>query len=163
FVWESAGQDESGFGIYARRFSGPQAAELTIVAGADQAAAVNEPFAQPLVVEVRDQWGQLSVDEPIHVSSPDDSAGVVFANGLSEIEIPTDAQGRVSIPLRANARPGAFELLVESSLSGVQQRVTLENLVVSGASSPIPVPALAPWALALLMVLVMVLGRSRLC
>lgn len=163
FVWESAGQDESGFGIYARRFAGPLAAELRIIAGADQVSPVNEPYGQALIVEVRDQWGQLRLNEPVRASSPSDSAGVVFANGQDQIEITTDVQGRALFQMTANAASGRFELLLEAPQSGEQQRVALENLRLQGDVMAIPVPGLAPWAFLILIVLMIALGRSRLC
>ncbi len=163
FVWESAGQDESGFGIYARRYAGPLAAELRIVAGADQESPVNEPYEQVLIIEVRDQWGQPRIDEPVRASSPGDSAGVVFVNGQGQIEVTTDDQGRALFQMTANTVAGRFELLVEAPQSGEQLQVSLENLRPAGAVETIPVPILSPWALLVLIMTMIALGRIRLC
>jgi hypothetical protein len=162
FVWESAGQDASGYGIYARQFAGPEAAELRVVAGAEQAAVVGEVFEQALVIEVRDQWGQLRVDEPIRASSPSDAAGLLFANGLSEFEGQTDASGRVSFALRANSIPGAHQLQVEAAASGAVLSVGFVNLGPVFEPSAIPVPVIDRWALVLLAGLILVLVRIRL-
>ena len=45
-TWESAGQDESGFGIYARRFLGPAPARLELLGGDNQQTEVGQPFAR---------------------------------------------------------------------------------------------------------------------
>jgi len=162
FVWESAGQDASGYGIYARQFAGPEAAELRVVAGAEQAAVVDEAFELALVIEVRDQWGQLRIDEPIRASSPTDTAGLLFANGQAEIEVRTDAAGRVSLALQANSIPGAHELRVEAPASGERLTVGFVNLGPVFEPATIPVPVIDRWALVLLAGLILVLVRARL-
>jgi hypothetical protein len=162
FVWESAGQDASGFGIFARRFAGPLAAELRVVAGADQAADIGQAYAQALIIDVVDQWGQPRIGEPVRVRAPAASAGVVFANGLNEFTAETDAQGRVEFSLTANGRPGRFEVLIDAPDSGQEVSIELENLAIPGAAL-IPVPATSPAFLLALVLIIAVLARGRLC
>ncbi|MEN1726945.1 MAG: hypothetical protein AAGJ52_00770 [Pseudomonadota bacterium] len=162
FVWESAGQDESGFGVYARRFLGPRASEIDILAGAGQTTESNQPFAEDLVVEVRDEWGDPRVGELLRLSSSSTSAGVLFPNGQSTIEQATDAAGRLQIALRANAFGGDHDVLIEASSSGLRQRVALTNLGPAGLPQTLPVPGLGPWALLIFAMLVLVMVRPRL-
>lgn len=163
FAWESAGQDESGFGIFARRFAGPLGADLRVLSGAGQVAPINEPFEQALRIEVLDQWGQVRINEPVRISSFGDSAGVLFANGQPVIEAQTNELGQVAFEMTANSVPGEFVLRVETPRSGEQQEVALENLLSSGRSAPIPVPTLGPLVLLILILLTLLLGRTRLC
>lgn len=160
FVWESAGQDESGFGIFARRFAGPLAAELRVVAGAGQSAQVGEVFAQNLIVEVIDQWGQPRAGEPVRLRAPAAGASAVFSNGLNEITAASDAQGRVEFEMQANDRAGRFQLTIETVQGDEQSSVELENIGLPSAA-PIPVPATSPWSVFALMLLISVLVRSR--
>jgi len=162
FVWESAGQDESGFGIYARRFDGPTASTLDIISGVDQAAETNTLFANELVIEIRDQWGQPRSGELVRVSSPDGRAGLVFSNGQSSIDLATNASGRLQIELRANGVAGRYQVRVEVLDNGIEESFGLENIAGADAFQTIPVPLLHPSALLLLCFLIVILVRGRL-
>ncbi|AKS43369.1 hypothetical protein [Wenzhouxiangella marina] len=147
-VWESAGQDESGFGIYARRFLGPAPAELIILEGADQTAPIGEAFALPLRIEVRDQWGQPLPGSLLRLTAPGAGASVLFSNGLSSIEGVTDGAGQLSLSLQANGLPGSYAVSIEAPATGRVLSVALSNLGPAGAA--FPVPALGPAGLVLL-------------
>jgi len=153
-TWESAGQDESGFGIYARRFLGPAPARLELLGGGNQQTEVGQTFAEPIVLELADQWGSVLVGETLLLATPDNDAGVLFSNGSNQIELQTDSSGQVSVPISANALAGEYMLTVTALATGLVRLVPLENLSGSGASEPIPVPAGSAWAWFMLMGLV---------
>lgn len=153
-TWESAGQDESGFGIYARRFLGPAPARLELLGGDNQQTDIGQPFAEPIVLELADQWGSVLAGETLLLATPDNQAGVLFSNDSNQIELQTDSSGQVSVPIRANALAGEYLLTVTALATGLVRMVPLENLSVSGASEPVPVPAGSVWAWFMLMGLV---------
>ena len=167
-TWESAGQDESGFGIYARQFRGPGPDLISVLQGDNQEAVVGEPFALPLVVEVRDQWQQPLADALLRLDASASQAAPIFANGLSEIEGRTDSEGRIEFALSANSVSGAYALAITAPATGRLRTVSLRNLPAAGPPSPDPSTALRPvpvdrvWALIVLFALLVVLARRAL-
>jgi hypothetical protein len=86
-------------------------ATLTVTAGDGQSAAVGTAFASPLVVTVRDQFGQ-----------PMDSVSVTFAGSggsadatLSQGMVVTDHNGRAQVTATANHNPGSYTVTARFS------------------------------------------------
>ncbi|QKK01470.1 MAG: hypothetical protein HND55_01680 [Pseudomonadota bacterium] len=139
-VWESIGQDESGFGIYGRRFDGPTAAILTAVSGGNQVTEVGRAFPEPLVVRVSDQWGQPLGGQWVQFVSQEAGAGGLFANGQPAESATTDADGLAVVEVQANDVAGQHEVLARTGEGGIEVRFQLENRGIP-ALAPIAVPA----------------------
>ncbi len=152
-TWESAGQDESGFGIFARRFLGPAPARLELLDGGGQQANAGQPFAVPLRLELADQWGSVLAGETLLLQAPASQASALFANGSNQIELQTDSNGQISAPVQANQLAGEYVVSVTAVATGLVRLVALENLSVAGNIAPIPVPAGSNWSRALLVLL----------
>jgi len=150
-AWESAGQDQSGFGIVVRRFFAPQAAELILLGGEDQEAWVGQAFSEPIEVALLDQWDQPQTGQVIRFETAHEQAGVRFANGLPSIEVASDGLGRASVEMTANETAGSFAVEISVPGTGLRRFVTLSN---RAAPVPLAVPALTGWGLAALLLLV---------
>ncbi len=91
-------------------------AAVALVSGADQSTLATTPFPNPLTVEVKDGQGNLVPQAVVTVTLPT-SGPSATAQATS---LTTDAQGRASTTLTANAVPGAFDA----------------QLAVAGAATP---------------------------
>ncbi len=140
-TWETAGQDGSGFGIFARRFFGPATAALELIAGDGQTARVGEVFDLPVQVRVTDQWGVPKSGQRVVFSAALEGASAEFENGAAQFEAITDDHGRAQAIVIAGEIAGPHDLLVEvAGLENLALLVRLINLAVD--SEPIAVPGL---------------------
>ncbi|TVQ29726.1 MAG: hypothetical protein EA370_14625 [Wenzhouxiangella sp.] len=159
-TWETIGQDGSGFGIYARRFFGPDAARLELESGGGQVADPGQAFAKPLVVRVVDQWGQPRAGERLRFSAPDTGPGARFDNGLTEIEVDSDGDGRVAVPAAAGPVPGPHAVTVTLPDRGLVIDI---DLVTRSDAIAVPLGSAWTWLLLVLGMLVLAPIRPRLC
>ena len=147
-VWESIGQDESGFGIFGRRFAGPTAATLEPDSGDRQSTPVQTAFTEPLAVRVRDQWGVGMPGQRVRFASLGTGPGAVFGNGETAQTVTTDADGLAVVTARANSAAGSHLVDVRLVDGGVKTSFKLENL--GGplpAAQAIPVGGWPGWLL----------------
>ena len=92
----------------------PEAASVTVVAGANQTATVLGAFAAPLQVRVDDAQGQPLAGVTVTFSAPAVGASAVFEGGRQAAHAVTDEQGiATSPPLQANATVGNYEVLAQ--------------------------------------------------
>ncbi len=159
-TWETLGQDGSGFGIYARRFFGPEAARLEVLSGGDQVVDPDQVYPLALVVRVVDQWGQPRSGEQVRFSAPESGPGARFDNGLRVIERATDADGRVTVVATAGPVAGAHTVLVELPGRGLSTGI---DLLTRGAAHAVPLGSWWAWVLLALAMLLTVPARRRLC
>ncbi|GAB4125476.1 MAG: hypothetical protein Fur005_45920 [Roseiflexaceae bacterium] len=103
--------------IEARVDTGPQALNLTIVAGNNQSTLRGSTFPQQLTIEVHDASNQPQAGVPVVFASLGTGADALFAAGDTQITIITDSQGRASVPATASAIAGSYT--VEASTAGV--------------------------------------------
>ena len=99
---------------------------LGFVGGDNQMAVVNTGFTNPLVVIVKDQYGNLEdVGVAVSFGGPTTGAGAIFSNGGM---VTTDANGLASTTVRANTTAGG-PYNVTASVSGVSgpQNFKLSN------------------------------------
>jgi len=163
-TWESAGQDESGFGIFARRFLGPAPARLDLLGGDGQQTEVNQPFDEPISLVVRDQWGSVLDGEVLLLEAPDAQAGALFVNGSNQIQLRTDPNGQATIQTQANGVPGEYVVTITAPATGLVRTVALENLPDSRIGAPHPVPSGSAWTdLFLIGLLIFFARASRRC
>lgn len=155
-TWESAGQDESGYGIFARRFFGPAPAAIEVLSGDNQTARVNTAFAEPIRLGVIDQWGEPRIGQPVRLKVPASGPSARFENGASVIELLTDDVGEIEARLTAGAQPGGFSISANVIETGVSVRFGLIN-----EAAPRPVPALGGLG-ALMLLFAVALIASRL-
>jgi len=154
-TWESAGQDESGYGIFARRFFGPAPAMIEVQSGDNQTARVNTAFAEPIRLRVIDQWGEPRIGQPVRLKVPSTGPSARFENGATVIELLTDDVGQIEASLTAGALPGAFSISANVIETGISVRFGLTN-----EAPPRPVPALGRLgALILLFAVVLIATR----
>ncbi len=146
-AWETAGQDGSGFGIFARRFFGPGPAALNVFSGAAQQTPVDQDFPEPLRIRLQDQWGQPIAGRVVRLETSEFGPGVVFEGGQTVIERVTDDAGEIQVMISANGRPGAHELTVRLVDGEIEQTVNLVNLGIH--DPPLPVPLGGYWWLLL--------------
>jgi len=139
-VWESIGQDLSGFGIFARRIHPPRAATLEIVSGNGQSTGVGQAFDRPLVVQVSDQWGVSLPGQTVRFIGSEVGAGALFANGGSEQTRLTDGRGLASVEVLANGNSGVHEVHAHLDGAGLAAGFRLENRG-SLLPEPHPVPS----------------------
>lgn len=153
-IWETLGQDGSGFGIYARLFHGPRPASIERTGGGGQSAMPGDAFDEPLTVRVTDQWGQPMTGAELRFSVPWNGPTVFFPNGLSEYVVTTDDEGFAGTPLVAGTEPGNLEILVRADENGAS---AVFSLTIQGTalSPPIPVPLFGPAGPWLLVVLIL--------
>jgi filamentous hemagglutinin family protein len=83
------------------------AANLTIVAGNDQATTAGSTFANPLTIAVTDQFGNPVPNAVIDFTTPDAGASVL----LTTDPVITDASGMVTLNIMANDQAGSFILM----------------------------------------------------
>ena len=82
----------------------PRSWELEIVSGDGQQGVPGEALAQPLVVEVRDQYGDLLPDAAVTFTV---TAGQGQLSGRFSVKhVTTDADGRAELPLTLGLHPG---------------------------------------------------------
>ena len=86
---------------------------LTYVSGSMQATPVGNPFAAPLVVEVKDLYGNLATGVWVTFISPLNGPGCVLGSGGQAL---TGADGRASLPVTANMNVGSYS--IEARLDG---------------------------------------------
>jgi hypothetical protein len=146
-AWETAGQDGSGFGIYARRFFGSGPAALVVLEGANQQALIGQPFSQPLRIRLQDQWGQPIAGRILRLLSSEFGPAVRFEGGQAVIEQVTDNNGEISVMISANELAGAHHLNV--SLVGEELELDIDLVNVAALDPPLPVPLGGLWWLAL--------------
>lgn len=127
-VWESVGQDESGFGIFGRRFAGPTATTLQTDSGDRQTTPVESAFAAPLAVRVRDQWGVGMPGRTVRFTSTQTGPGAVFGNGETTQTVTTGPGGLAVVTARANSAAGSHGVGVRLVDGGVTTSFKLENL-----------------------------------
>jgi hypothetical protein len=144
-VWETIGQDGSGFGIFARRFFGPGPARLELTGGGQQAARTGTAFAEPLQVQLLDQWGLPQAGRVLVFEASDVGPGALFADGSDVAVLITDDNGEVSVAVRANEQPGHHVVLVSVDGAGLTLPIALSNVVDGHAAVPVslgsgPVP-----------------------
>jgi hypothetical protein len=87
---------------------------IAAASGGGQSATVNTAFASPLVATVTDASGAPLSGVTVTFAGPASGAGVTFSGGNTAT---TDAQGRASINITANAGAGSYA--VTGSVSGV--------------------------------------------
>lgn len=153
-AWETLGQDESGYGIYARLFLGPRVATILPVSGDGQSTMPGEAFDEPLTVRASDQWGTPLTETELRFSAPLNGPAADFPNGLTEYVVTTDEEGFASTPLVAGSEPGNLEILVSADEGGdgAVFRLTIQGTALS---PPIPVPLFGPTGPWLLIVLIL--------
>ncbi len=162
-AWETLGQDGSGFGIYARRFFGPDSAEIVIESGADQVVMADQALPEPLVVRVVDQWGEPRPGETVRFTAPASGPGVRFEDDSRMIERLSDAQGRVAITATAGPVSGPHEVTVS-----VEQASLTTSIPLLTRGGVYAVPAGTVWGWLLLALAVIVIAAAapswrRLC
>lgn len=138
---------------------------LALSGGDAQQTIVNTAFAQPLRVRVVDRLGAPLSGVPVVFASPAAGAGAILSNGAapasahalaaavspgaSSLVSISDADGLATVTAVANASAGSYA--VAASVDGVApQAFNLTNLPAAVAAPPVPTPALADSALALL-------------
>jgi hypothetical protein len=82
-------------------------AALVIVSGDNQNTTVNTAFGSPLVVEVRDQYGNPVPNVNVTFTAPSSGASALFA-GNSTITVTTDANGQATVNVDANTIAGSY-------------------------------------------------------
>lgn len=150
-VWESIGQDESGFGIFGRRFAGPTAATLSPENGDRQITSVESDFAEPLAVRLHDQWGVGVPGRTVRFTSRATGPGAVFGNGETTQTVSTDTEGRAVVSARANSAAGSHGVGVELVDGEVTTSFKLENAgQAAPAARAVPVGGWPAWLLLVL-------------
>jgi hypothetical protein len=97
---------------------------LQIVGTSSQSTTVNTAFAGPLVVEVRDQYGNPVPNVNVTFVAPSSGASALFG-GNSSITVTTDSNGQAQVTATANTVAGSYQVQVTSgSLTGVQFNLT---------------------------------------
>lgn len=112
------------------------AGQVTAISGGGQAAILNQNFAQPLVVEVRDAQGALLPNTPVSFAVTSGSATVSIPSAT------TNAQGRAQVAVTAGASTGPVVITATSgtgsatfSLTVVPVGPSVERAgIVNGAS-----------------------------
>ncbi len=154
-TWETLGQDGSGFGIYARRFFGPQPAVLRIEAGAGQMVEAEQPLPEPLVVQALDQWGEPRAGERLRFLAPATGPSLQFENGTNVIERLTDDSGQVQVHAVAGSVGGALIVEVQAPEAGLVTNIEL--LILTDVH---PVLLGSPWAWLMLMLALALIARK---
>ena len=129
----AAGTEDGRVGLWdTSEWLGPRPGRLLAVSGDDQQGTSGEPLAQPLVVEVRDQYGDPlpGVEVTFVVTEGDGRLGEQFTRERTT----TDANGRTEVLLTLGPYPGPNS--VEAVISGLK-RVTF-GAAASGISSTRP-------------------------
>lgn len=90
------------------------AGSLTYVSGSSQLMRVGYPFTAPLVVEVRDLYGNLVPGLWVTFRAPLSGPSCILTNGGL---VQTSADGKASLSVTANALPGSYT--VQASVDGV--------------------------------------------
>ena len=142
-AWETAGQDGSGFGIFARRFFAPGPARLRLLGGGNQVAVVGEPFPDPLRIRLEDQWGQPIDGQTLRLETAASGPGVLFPGDKTLLDLVTDERGEVTTTIRANDRPGSHEVMVTLPDADLRLDIPLINSAL--LDPPLPVPLGRAW------------------
>ena len=138
---------------------------LVLSGGDAQQTLVSTAFAQPLRVRVVDRLGAPLSGVPVVFVSPVSGAAAILSNGVapasargfvaavslgpSSLVSISDADGLATVTAVANASAGSYA--VAASVDGIAPQVfNLTNLPAAVATPPVPAPALADAALALL-------------
>lgn len=117
---------------------------LTKVDGDSQSAAVSQPFAKALVVEVRDTNGAVAANTPVTFTT---SGGVLLSSTVAN----TNASGRAQVTATAGGTVGTFQVTASAGSQTATFVLTVTPLgptitsVVNGASF---VSGLSPCAVA---------------
>ncbi|MEL6604858.1 MAG: CHAT domain-containing protein [Cyanobacteria bacterium J06614_10] len=96
--------------------------ELTVVSGDNQQAVVDTGFADGIVLQARDRFGNVTPGESIALSVPASGPSSL----LSASTLTTNAQGQGVFTATANTVAGDHTVLAE--LGGLSQPLSLENL-----------------------------------
>ena len=129
----AAGTEDGKIGLWdASEWVQPRPGRLLMVSGDAQQGTSGEPLADPLVVEVRDQYDEIlpGVEVAFRVTKGDGRLG----EGFTLKKIRTDSNGRTEVLLRLGPNPGSNA--VEAVVSGLE-RVTF-SAVGTGISSTRP-------------------------
>jgi ELWxxDGT repeat protein len=100
-------------------------AALQIVSGNNQNTTVNTTFGSPLVVEVRDQYGNPVPNVNVTFTAPSSGASALFG-GNSTITVTTDANGQASVNADANTTAGSYN--VTASVGSLSVNFALTNV-----------------------------------
>jgi streptogramin lyase len=92
-------------------------ASITAASGSGQSATVTDAFASPLVVTVKDQYGNPVPGASVTFTAPASGPSGTFSNGKATITETTDANGQLSEAFTANTAAGAYA--VTASVAGV--------------------------------------------
>ncbi|MEB3177843.1 MAG: choice-of-anchor Q domain-containing protein [Nostocaceae cyanobacterium] len=86
------------------------AAIITATSGSNQSTTVNTAFGDPLEATVQDQYGNAVPNASISFTTPSSGASASTTNTT----LTTNAQGRVSLPIRANTIAGNYSASLSS-------------------------------------------------
>lgn len=101
--------------------------DLLYVAGSPQWGPLEGAFEEPLIVRVTDSLGEGVADAFVRFASPVGTAGARLGeDGLSHLEVRSDADGYASVMATANDEAGCYE--VEASVDGLDSRVSFRLL-----------------------------------
>ena len=129
----AAGTEDGKIGLWdISEWMGPRPRRMLPISGGDQQGTSGEPLAEPLVVEVRDQYGNPlpGVEVTFVVTEGDGRLGEKFTRERTT----TDTNGRTEVLLTLGPYPGPNS--VEAVISGLE-RVTF-GAAASGISSTGP-------------------------
>jgi uncharacterized repeat protein (TIGR01451 family) len=99
---------------------------LAMISGDGQSTTVGTAFAEPLVVQVRDDWNNPVPNVSVTFTPPASGAGAE----LSATSVPTDANGMASVTATANAEAGTYTVTASGGL-GAPVGFGLTNLAAS--------------------------------
>jgi len=156
-AWESLGQDGSGYGILARQYFRPVAAELEILSEREISVPAGETLVEPLALRLLDQWGQPRAGQTVTLSGPASGPGLVFDNGKTSTGLQTDPDGKVEAGGLVNDQPGQFVVTAAIGDDGPQVAFSIESR--GDPATPVPVPG--PGTLALIVLLGLMLVAIR--
>lgn len=96
---------------------------VAAVGGDDQRATVDSEFDEPLVVEVRDAFGNIVVGAPVAFTVPGTGPTAIPSSPTAT----TDAAGRASITVKASTTTGAYAATASVSDGAAPTTFALEN------------------------------------
>jgi len=132
-VTDSSGRASSTFTLTVNA-SAP--ASIAVVSGSGQSAQINQAFANPMKVVVKDGGGNLLSGVTVTFTAPGSGASGTFAGGV--ITAVTDASGTAtSAVFTANGTKGSYS--VTASVSGLAATATFTLTNTSGAPASITV------------------------
>src|SRR5947209_5580885 len=99
-------------------------ASVAVVSGSGQSTTVATSFAQPLLVVVTDQYGNLVPNAAVTFTAPGSGASATLTGSPAT----TGSDGRAQVSAAANTIPGSY--IVNASVAGVSSpaRFSLDNL-----------------------------------